>query len=342
MSTPIETEEITEQTAEQAADVPAETVAEEQSPKPMLGDIPSQKLDTNGEDFTRTIDPRDREFIDALGKMLDKHSRTEQPKPEEIPAQKFAVGIVKKGVGVVSLALILVLMGTILICCFFSSAPDYLLAVKLAPVAAILVGLELLVHYFTSGKHFRIHIPSILISALIVVGSCYMATSLNKTYNESKEDYNNRSVAAEIYDSSYKELRYVADISKLTVDVELNPDGTGHTKGYKSLSSDDYVDITIELGGGYSSPKEFAAECKSIIDVYRILGIPVRDFKFSSNTKFSTFTLSVLGRFQQEYSEKQLAEQVHYVYVEEYDYIDDLEDYVIPDTEEAGETVEIY
>lgn len=339
MSTPIETEELTEQTAEQTAQQPAEPAPEEQSPKPMLGDMPSQTLETRSDDFTQTIDPRDREFIDALGKMLDKHSRPE-PKPEEPPAQKFALGIVKKGVGVVSLALILVMMGTILICCFFSSAPDYLLAVKLAPVAAVLVGLELLVHYFTSGKHFRVHFPSIIISALIVVGCCFMATSLNKSYNESKEDYNNRSVAAEIYDSSYKELRYVADISKLTVDVELNPDGTGYTKGYKSLSSDDYVDIKIELGGGYSSPKEFAAECKNIIDVYRILGIPVRDFSFICNTKFSTFTLNVTGRFQQEYSEKQLAEQVHYVYVEEYDYIDDLEDYEIPETEETQETEE--
>lgn len=288
---------------------------------------------------TEGIDPRDRDFLAALGMMLESQNRRRdsEPKPSEPQRESFAFGMVRKGVGVISLSLILVMMGIVLICCLFSGAPDFLLPVKLAPVAAVLVGLEILVHYFTSGRHFRVHIPSICISAVIVVGCCFMAVALNKSYNESKTEYNNRSVAAQIYDSSYKELRYVADIHSLTVEVDLNPDGTGRKKGIEALSTDDIVKITVVLDGSYSSPRDFAEDCKSIIDGYRILGIPVMEFHFSNEDRLNSFKLDVEGKFAQDNSENMLAEQVRHIYLEDYDYLDDLEDFVGYETEETIE-----
>lgn len=336
MSTPIETEESIRETGEVP---PAEQPIEEIAP-PCEPEQPAAEKSPQ-QDYSDRIDPRDRDFIAAIDRILERQNkpRPEPEKPQEPPIEKFALGVVKKGVGVISLALILVLMGAILIWCMFSGTPDYMMVVKLAPVAAVLVGLELLVHYFTSGKHFRVHIPSICISALLVVGCCYMATTLNKSYSESKKEYNNRSVAAEIYDHSYKELRYLADIKQLTVEVELNPDGTSKEKGFEALSTDDVVNITVDLGGSYSSPQEFAEDCKKIIDGYRILSIPITNYSFSCNTKFNSFNLDVVGKFEQDYSEKRLAEQVRYFMVEDYDYIDDLEDFVADD-DESSETSE--
>lgn len=287
------------------------------------------------------IDARDREFLAALGAVLEKtrpQPAPPPPKPEESPAEKLAIGVVKKGVGVVSLALILIFMGIVLVCTLFSSEPDYLLPMKLSPVAAVLIGLELLAHYLASGKHFRVHIPSIIISALIVVGCCAMACVLNSSYSESKTEYNNRSVAAEIYDSSYKELRHVADIADLTVTVDLNPDGTGRKKGIEALAAGDYVAISCEFAGTCSTPKEFAAMCKGIIDGYRFLDIPVTEYHFINEGKLHRFSLDIEGKFEQDYSESRLAELVDHIYVEDYDYIPDLEDFT--GTEETENTIQ--
>ena len=145
--------------ADASPDIPATDFTAQEAP------IPPPLLDPQD----KGIDARDREFLAALGAVLEKtrpQPAPPPPAPAENPAEKLAVGVVKKGVGVISLALILIFMGVVLICTLFSEEPDYLLPMKLSPVAAVLIGLELLAHYLASGKHFRVHIPSIVISAL--------------------------------------------------------------------------------------------------------------------------------------------------------------------------------
>ncbi len=320
------------------------TPAEENAPPPE--EVPANE-DTSADEYARRaeetarlqaeMDARDKEFLAALDKVLEK-SGARVPPPKREPEQKlerFAVGMVKKGVGTISLALILIMMGVVIICCLFSSAPDFLLPLKLSPVAAVLLGLELLVGFLTSGKRFRVHIPSIIILAFIVVGCCVMAVVMNRSYNATKTAYNNRTVAAEIYDSSYKELKYVADIYALEVKVDLNPDGSGAQKGMSSLGAGDIVTINVTLDGGYADPAAFAKECKGIIDGYRFLGIPITDFHFVNEGRLHRYSLDVQGKFIQDYSESKLTELVNYVYLEDYDYIEDLEDF-IGDATESG------
>lgn len=289
-------------------DIPAPLADAPPSPPENLSELPAGELpETEGmttEEFERQaaaaertraeMEARDREFLAALDQVLEKQKiRDTQPQRPAPPPRRgnIAAGLVKKGVGMISLALILIFMGVVMLVCLFSKSPDYLLPLKLSPAAAVLIGLELLVGYLTSGKHFRVHIPSILISAVLVVGCCFMAASLNKSYSATKTAYNNRSVAAQIYDSSYKELRYVADISVLRVEVDLNPDGLGSEKGLAALSTDDTVNVFVELGGNYSGPAAFAEECKKIIDGYKILGIPVTNFVFTNEGRLHSFKI---------------------------------------------------
>ena len=329
-----------------AEDIPIDIAAPPDEPCtiPEIETMTTEQYEQQAAAAERTraeIEQRDREFLAALDQVLEKQKiRDAQPQtPPPPPRRNIAVGLVKKGVGMISLALILIFMGVVMLVCLFSHSPDYLLPLKLSPLAAVLIGLELLVGYLTSGKHFRVHIPSIAISALLVVSCCIMAAALNKSYSATKTDYNNRSVAAEIYDSSYKELRYVSDISVLKVDVNLNPDGVGSEKGMKALSADDTVNIFIELGGGFDSPAGFAAECKKIIDSYKILGIPVTNFTFINEGRLHSFKLEAEGKFIQDYSESKLTELVSYVYIENYDYIHDLEDYTEPAEESSEKAV---
>lgn len=286
------------------------------------------------------LDARDRHILAALDEMLAKNAPQPKKPPEESGIEKFCLGMVRKGAGMISLSLILIFMGIVVICCFFSPAPDYLLPLKLSPVAAVLIGLELLVYHLASGRKFRIHIPAIIISALTVAGCCTMAVVLNGSYTESKEEYNNRSVAAQIYEKGYYELRHAANIEEINVEVELNPDGAANKAGIDALSADDNVVINVILGGSYSDPDDFASECKTVIDGYRFLGIPVTDFHFKNDSRFHSYRLDVNGLFMQDYSEAQLIEKVNHVYIEDFDYVDDLEDFVV-ESEETSETSEI-
>ena len=296
---------------------------------------------THSASFQEELEAHDRNILAALDEMLARQNRPAPQKkpPEESGLERFALGMVRKGAGIVSLSLILIFMGVVVISCFFSPDPDYLLPLKLSPVAAVLLGLELLIYHVISGKKFRIHIPAIVISALIIGGCCTMAVVMDRSYNENRTEYNNRTIAAQIYESGYHELRHAADIAEIQVEVDLNPDGAARKSGIASLSADDEVNIRVILDGNYSSPERFASECKTIIDAYRFLGIPVTDFSFTNETRFNSFRLDVNGKFMQDYTEAELADEVMYVIVEDFDYVDDLEDFV-GETTETTETIE--
>ncbi len=284
------------------------------------------------------LQEQDKKLLAALDEVLEKRTREmrEQQSRTRSKGERLAATVVKKGVGFVSLGLIMVFLGIVMIICLFSSAPDFLIPLKLSPICIILIGIELLLNQLMTRGHFRINIPSLVISALLVVGCCFMCVKLNGTYQEDKEEYNNRSIAAEIYDRSYKELRYVADIASLDIDVDLNPDGTGRTKGVDALASDDRVNVTVEFSGTYNSPKAFAADCKKIIDGYRIMGINITNFYFKNTGAFHSFNLDVEGKYAQDYNESKLTEIVDYMYLEDIDYMDDLEDYK-DETEETSD-----
>ncbi len=288
------------------------------------------------------MDARDRDILAALDQMLERHHTPPSKgphQPEESAIEKFAIGMVRKGAGIVSLSFTLIFMGIVVICCFFADRPDYLLPMKLAPVSAVLLGLELFVYHIASGRKFRIHIPAIIITALIIAGCCTMAVVMNRSYTETRTEFNNRSIAAEIYEKGYHELRHAADIKEIEVEVELNPDGAARIEGIDSLSADDTVVLTVTFSGSYNGPAAFASECKTVIDAYRFLGIPVTDFHFINDSRFSSFRLDVKGQFMQDYSEDDLIDEIAYVYVEDYDYIEDLQDFV-GETTETAETAE--
>ncbi len=284
------------------------------------------------------LEARDRHILAALDEMLERRSPQPQKRPpahqpEESSIEKFVLGFVRKGAGMISLALVLIFMGIVVLYCFFSESADFLLPMKLSPIAAILLGLELLVYHLASGRKFRIHIPAIVITALIIAGCCTMAVVMNRSYTETKVEYNNRTIAAQIYERGYHELRLAAQIKQIDVSVELNPDGTARTEGIESLSLDDTVILTVSFSGAYSDTEDFVRECKTVIDAYRFLDIPVTEFHFISDSKFNSFRLDVKGQFMQEMSESELAKEVFHLYVEDYQYIEDLEDFV-------GETIE--
>ncbi len=275
----------------------------------------------------RFIEEQDKKLLAALDEVLDRRSVKfdVQPQPK---VQKIAKNAAKKGIGFVSLALTLIFLGVIMICCLFSPSHDFSLPLKLSPLCAVFIGLEILANQMLTRGRFRINIPSIIISALLVVGCCVMCVTLNNSSNKQKEAYNNRSVAGQIYDISYRELRHTVDIAELEINVDLNPDGSGKYKGLDALSADDYVDIKVSFAGVIKTPKEFAANCKKVIDGYRFMGISVTNFYFINESALHSYKLNVEGRFAQDQSESELLKSVNHIYLDNMQYIEDMGDYV--------------
>lgn len=281
-------------------------------------------------DRQRFIEEQDKKLLAALDEVLERREVKfkEQQQQTEPRVQKIVRGVAKKGVGFVSLGLILMFLGVIMIICLFSPAHDFTLPLKLSPVCAVIIGLEIVVNQMLTRGRFRINVISMAISALLVVGCCVMCVVLNNNSNKQKEEYNNRSIEAQIYDISYRELRHVADIASLDVDVDLNPDGSGKLKGLESLSTEDRVNIKVNFAGVIKTPKEFASNCKKIIDGYRIMGINVTNFYFVNESALHSYKLDVEGRYAQDFSESRLLENVNHIYLDNMHYIEDLEDYV--------------
>lgn len=316
----------------------AQYTAEQEPPQEPEPAAPEQQLMEQAQQEQEEMTRRDREILAALDEVLQKNSaqRKEPVRTKRFPADvgKLAVGVVGKGAGVLSLALTLVFMGIVLVCVTISAEPDYLLIAKLSPIAAVLLGAELLLNWFASGKQLRVNIPCVCIIAAIVAGCCAMSAALNKSETTEKSVFSSRIVEAEIYEASYKQLRHSADILELTVKADLIPDS--EKKSMHTLTAGDKVEISAVLDGNYMNPREFAAECRRIIEVYEDLDIPVMSYHFSSETRLSSFSLDVEGLFQQNTTEEELTSLVRHIYVEDYDYIADLEDI----SEETSETAE--
>lgn len=280
---------------------------------------------------------QDRKLLAALDEVLEKRSRqmeSESPKRPGGKAKRAAAAVAGKGAGFVSLGIILVFMGIVMMTTLCSQNPNYTVPLKLSPICAILIGAEILITYVVTRGRPRVNIPCLVISALLVTGCCLLCAKLGGDYREETVEYNNRTVAGEIYDKSYKQLKSVADIIDVDVNVNLNPNGSVRLNGLEALTSSDIVDIGVEFGGVYESPKLFAADCRKVIEAYRVMGITITNFHFKNESRLRSYTLDVEGKYAQDLSGTRLEALVNYVYVDDYDYIEDLPDY----TETSGTT----
>ena len=66
------------------------------------------------------------------------------------------------------------------------------------------------------------------------------------------------------------------------------------------------------------------------------MGINVTNFYFKNSGEFHSFDLAVEGRYAQDQSESKLADEVNYVYLDDADYLEDLEDYTV-ETKETSQ-----
>lgn len=282
---------------------------------------------------------QDRRLLAALDKALERRdyrTESEDYKRPLTKTERAVATVAKKGVGFVSLGLILIFMGVVMIATLTASTPNYTLPIKLSPVCAILIGAEIVITQVVTHGRPRISFVSIIISALLVAGCVILCLKLGGDYKEETVEYNNRTVAGQIYDKSYEKLKGLANIKSVEVNVDLNPDGTGKTNGIDALSAGDIVNVRVELGGVYYTPKNFVAECKRVVDCYAEMGINITSFRFKNESRLRAYSLDIDGKYAQDMDVNRLAEAVNYVYIDDYDYIEDMDDYV--ETSDTSDT----
>lgn len=281
------------------------------------------------------ITAQDKKLLAALDEVLEKHSartRASAKSVERSGIKLLAKKVSGSGVGLFSLSLILIFLGITLLYCLFSPKHNFFLVLKLSPICLVLVGLEVFLYQVFARGKIKINLPSIVISAFVMISCCVLSLVFNDRFNESNNEYNNRSIAAEIYDLSYDRLKDQANIAKLEVKVDLNPAGSGEIEGISSLSTDDYVDITVNLSGIIDNPRDFAEICKNIIDSYKDMGINVTNFYFINESTLHSYNLKVEGKFAQDSSCEELEKIVNHIYIQDMGYLDDLKD-ITDDTE---------
>lgn len=276
---------------------------------------------------------QDRRLLEALDKALERRNRTasEETKRPLTKTERAAATVSRKGVGFVSLGLILIFMGVVMIATLTASTPNYTLPIKLSPVCAVMIGAEIIITQAVTRGRPKISFTSLVLSVLLVAGCIILCLKLGGDYKEEVVEYNNRTIAGEIYDRSYERLRGMADIVSVDVEVDLNPDGTGKTKGIEALSTSDIVNVNIVLGGVYYTPRSFVADCRKIVDGYAEMEINVTNFRFRNESRLRAYSLDIEGKYAQNMDEHRLLEMVDFVYIDDYNYIEDMDDYVESD-----------
>lgn len=335
-------DEIYEENSEQQGSVAIET-EEEREDVDQPDEEPQDDIELpSAEEIERRIaeqNEQDQRLLNAIDEALERRNiNTSGNRAQEHvkPSTRVVTSIAKRGIGFVSLGFILIFLGIVMIVSLCAPVPNYTLPLKLSPVCAIIIGVEIVITRTLSRGRARINIPSLVISVLLVAGCCILFKNLAGNFREETVEYNNRTIAGEIYERSYEKLKDLADIRSIKVDVNLNPDGDGKLHGVDALSSSDEVDVSVVFGGYYESPKYFVWDCRKIIEGYRLMGIHITNFHFQNKSTLRSYSLDLEGKFAQDLDESALEEAVNYVFVDDQDYIEDLEDYV--ESEDSDDT----
>ena len=228
-------------------------------------------------------------------------------------------------IGVLSGAASLIFMGLMLLISLVSSPIGVLSAIKLSPVILIFLGAEILFAIFRK-KTLRIMIDiksMIIIASLIVISAALAVVSVTASAGKGERVYAEQRIknmlASEIHDSIAKD-----NIRSVDIETQLFGENAMIYETPADLTNGDIINLTVNFSDAQMPIRDFAKECRTILDGINELSYNFGSIVFIADDKVNHYVLNVDWHYQSDFSSDKLASLVNY-------YGDDISDNDIPD-----------
>lgn len=248
-----------------------------------------------------------KQEIQAENEMLDRRfdeynvRETTRPQPEK-----------KVYIGVYSCAASLILMGIAL---YFSlSSPlGAMNALKVAPLMLVFLGLELFARILLSRKNKLVLSFKNILLTLFLIGICSVLTIISAINSTSD---NERSYVTEriqnIARTTLGEEIGCRNIRSIEVDADLYEENLMTYVSPSKLGVGDKLSVTVYFAENDMTIRQFASECRDIMDDMEELNYPYEKVRFIADDSINRYTLELDWLFQSDYSAEKLSGFVNY------------------------------
>lgn len=180
------------------------------------------------------------------------------------------------------------------------------------PAILIMLGCEILYNYFRyQGARFQYDILSAIICFFLICGCAGISVlPIAYEYFGPERHITESRLEQNIYDLCYEKLQNRNDIAGLDINVYLEGITYEKTMTVSDIAPSDYVDIRIHMKDRYHSKEEFAAACKSVVDIVNEAGLPYRYIHFATEGDGSYSLSFYQDKFSQRRSLEELVQQV--------------------------------
>lgn len=215
-------------------------------------------------------------------------------------------------IGVLSAAASLIFMGIMFLIALSSPIGAYL-ALRAAPVMLIFIGAEI-IFAVLCRKTLRIRIDirsMIIVGALIALASVMSLVSVNASAGNTERQYAEQRIqnmlASELHDTIAKEY-----IRSVDIETQLYGENALTYNTPADLSDGDLINLTVYFSDAQMPIREFAKDCRSVLDDIRRLPYNFGYIDFIADDSVNHYTLKVDWHYQSDYSADRLVSFVNF------------------------------
>ena len=293
---------------------------------------PDNVPDDEEDPHTETPEEAVRESMDAVKRMKNEIAAENAVLNEHfssVPIGKPVPDVPKRRpvyvIGILSGAASLIFMGAVLLISLLTSPVGAYAAIKWAPVMLIFAGIDILYAVFRKRSlRIKLDIRSIVIIAVLIALSCTLSVvSVNASAGTGERIYAERRLqnmlASELHDTIAKDY-----IKSVDIETQLFGENAEMYNTPADLNDGDIINLTIHFADAGMTIREFAKDCRDIIDDIHKLSYNFGKIDFIADDRINHYALNIDWHYQSDFSADKLAALVNY-------FGDDISDTDIPD-----------
>lgn len=216
-------------------------------------------------------------------------------------------------IGVYTMGISLVVIGTAILIGMFNPEFNLLLAAKLSPVILIVLGIEIIVSTTVFHKDkLKYDFWSGFICFLLVAFSITAAflPILWRSYGPDRE-FTQRRIQNELQNDVYGSLKNISAVKSASVNfnfagMDFNKDMT-----LADISENDYVYIYVDMEMP-ADKEEYAKDVRFCLDKLLALNVPYSHIDFRAEDKYEAYYISASGQFDFDDTQEEIAGKIAY------------------------------